>query len=135
MLSKGPKVNLDLTSLPRVFWLNFFAASAGLVTLGASAAGLSSVADRSRRGLLRAPLVWLDRFGDWIHCRSASCTAFLFYYHCSSPESINKYFVQKRVWHFQKGKGGNEENLKLLSCSKLLQKLYQDLQILETELN
>lgn len=68
VLSKVPKLNLDLISLARVLWLNFFAASAGLVTLGTSAAGLSFVAGRSRRGFLRAPLVWLDRFGDWIHC-------------------------------------------------------------------
>lgn len=59
VLSKGPKLNLDLRSLTRVLWLNFFAASAGLVTLGTSAAGLSSAAGRSRRVLLRAPLVWV----------------------------------------------------------------------------
>lgn len=44
MLSKGPDLNLDLSSLVTVLRLNFFAASAGQVTL----VYLSSVAGRSR---------------------------------------------------------------------------------------
>lgn len=55
--------------------------------------------------------------------QGASCIVFLFYYHYSSPESINTYFVQKRVWHFQKGKGGNEETLKLLNTLQTITKI------------